>query len=189
MIKRKYALRFPEIEMAKPVGLVNLYSEQEIQKTGETFRRTFDMMHSLADYVIQKNRTYEMRKQLDVQREALNAHLKQAEDQERIALVEYSKRLKLQLKEQKESLELELKMLAAETSQKVNEFSLSVEETLRASQLLLSLIRHEQELLDSFQPYLNRLKGDYTNRREYSQYCDMQRRAYERINGYLKDMI
>lgn len=189
MVKRKYAIRFPEIQTEEPLEMVTLYSEEGLQETTKTFRKTFDMMQSLADYVIQKNRTSELGKRLSTQREALDAKLDQAEEREQIALAEYSQRLKIQLKKQKETLELEIKKLVAETSQRVSDFSLTVEESLKTSQILVSLIQHEQETLDSFHPYLDRLKKDYENRREYSQCCDMERKAYERIRGYLNNMI
>lgn len=189
MLRQKYAIRFPEIQTAEPLVPINLFSDQALQETKETFLGTFDSMHHLTNYVIQKNRTHELGKQLNAQRKVLDAQVEQAGEQERIVLEEYSQQLKLQLKERKAQLELEFKMLIEETSQRVNDFSLTVEEAIKTSEIFMSLIRHERETLDSFQPYLNKLKTSYANRKEYSQYCDMERRAYERIRNYMDHMI
>lgn len=189
MVKKKYALRFPELQKVEPDMPANLYSEQALREMEESFRNTFDMMRSLADCVIQKNRTRELGKQLNAQRKALDAELDQAVEQERIELTEYSRQLQIQLKAQKEQLELEIKRLAVETSQQVSDFSLTVEEAFKKSQLLKSMIRHEQEVLDSYQPYLARLKADYSNRREYSQCWDAVQKSYKRITAHLNTMI
>lgn len=189
MNRQKYAIRFPEIRLTEPSVTADLFSEQALQETEEIFLKTFDLMHSLADYVIQKNRTRELKKQLDAQRKSLDAQVAQAAEEGQITLVEYSKRLKIQLEEKKSQLELEMKALVEETNQQVRDCSLTVEESFKTNRIWMSLIQHERETLDSFQPYLNSLKMDYANRKEYSQYCDMERKAYERIRDYLNHMI
>lgn len=188
-MKQKYAIRFPEIQTAESVAPADLFSKQAIKETGEMLLGTFDLMHSLANYVIQKNQTKELGKQLNAQRRALDAQMEQAEEQERIALEEYSKRLKIQLETEKSRLKMELETLTEVTNQRVNDFAFTMEEGNKARQLLMALIQHEQETLDSFQPYLTMLKTNYAHRKEYSQYCEMERRSYEQIRTYLNQMI
>lgn len=189
MVKQKYAIRFPEIQITESFVPVDLFSERSLRETEQTFLKTFDLMHSLTTYVIEKNRTQELGKQLDARRRVLDAQVEQAAEQERITLVEYSRQLQIQLKERKAQLELEMKMLVDEMSQRVSDFSLTVEEALKTSELLVALIRNEQETLDMCQPYLGKLKTNYARRKEYIQYCDMERKAYERIRGYLDQLI
>ena len=187
--KQKYAIRFPEFQTGEADDPVDLFSEQGLQQTKEILLRPFDLMKSLTDYVIERNRTRELEKQLAAQRSALDASVEQAAEQKRICLEELSKQLQKKAETEKKELELKLEKLIEETSQKVNDLSRTVEKTLRESQILSNLIHHEREALDSFKPYLERLKSDYSNRKEYYLYCDMERKAYERIQKYLDQMI
>lgn len=189
MFKRKYGIQFPEIQVVQPLVPVSEFSERAIQETEDTFLKTFDLLHGLTNYVIQKNRTQELGKQLEAQRESLNAQVEHGIEQERLTFESYTRRLQIRLQSEKEQMELDIKRFARETSQKVKDFSMTVEEAIRENQLWMRMIERQQNFLISIQPYITQLETDYAHRREYIQYCDMQRKAFNYIDGYLKKMI
>lgn len=189
MYKRKYAIRFPDIRAAHSNKPVSIFTEMSIQETEQTFRRTFDLLHSLTNYVIEKNRTLELEKQLDAKREALDTQIEQKIKQEQLTLKEYSEQLQIRLQSEKEKMEIEIERFAVETSQKVSELSLTVEESILESSIWMQIIKHQYDFLASIQPYIKQLESDYAHRKEYIMYCDMQRKAMNLIEAYLKKII
>lgn len=189
MLKRKYGIRFPEIRTMEPLVPISVFSEQFVREAEETFVQTFDVLHSLTNYVIEKNRTQEFGEQLNARRKALDTQVEQAVEQEQIALREYSEQLQIRLKAEKKQMELDVKALSVKVRQMVDECSVTTEEAIRENQLWLEMIRHQQDFLNSIQPYIEQLKDDYARRKEYIQYCDMQRKAFGYIKGYLKEMV
>lgn len=189
MFKRKYAIRFPDIQAAHSIKPDSIYSMPSIQETVQTISRSFDLLHSLTNYVIEKNRTLELEKQLDAKREALDAQIELKIRQERLTLEAYSEQLQIRLQSEKQQLEIEIKRFNIETSQKLSELSLTVEEAIRESHIWLRMIQHQYDFLTSIQPYIKQLESDYSHRKEYIMYCDMQRKALNRIEDYLKKII
>ena len=151
--------------------------------------QTFDVLHSLTNYVIEKNRTQNLGEQLNARRTAFDTQMEQAVEQGRIALREYTEQLQIRLKAEKEQMELDVKALSVKVRQMVDECSVTAEEAIRENQLWLGMIQRQQNFLNSIQPYIEQLKDDYARRKEYIQYCDMQRKAFGYIEGYLKEMV
>ncbi len=189
MLKKKYGIRFPEIRTMEPLVPISVFSEQFVREAEDTFVQTFDVLHSLTNYVIEKNRTQNLGEQLNARRTALDTQMEQAVEQGRIALREYTEQLQIRLKAEKEQMELDVKALSVKVRQMVDECSVTAEEAIRENQLWLGMIQRQQNFLNSIQPYIEQLKDDYARRKEYIQYCDMQRKAFGYIEGYLKEMV
>ncbi len=189
MLKKKYGIRFPEIRTMEPLVPISVFSEQFVREAEDTFVQTFDVLHSLTNYVIEKNRTQNLGEQLNARRTALDTQMEQAVEQGRIALREYTEQLQIRLKAEKEQMELDVKALSVKVRQMVDECSVTAEEAIRENQLWLGMIQRQQNFLNSIQPYIEQLKDDYVRRKEYIQYCDMQRKAFGYIEGYLREMV
>lgn len=189
MIKEKYAIRFPSMQNIERNLTTSIFSEKSIMKTSDTFFKTFDALGSLTGYVVQKNRTNELSKQLKAQEAALDATIDNLKEQQRIEFEEYSKRLQINLQYEKHEMELEMKKLAIEASKKVNNFSVSFEEMMKTNQILLNIIQKEQNFLNGVQDYIDKLADNYSQRKEYVIYCDLQRKALDLVNAYLNEMV
>lgn len=105
----KYAIRFPDLQNINYNKSISIFSEASIIKTTDTFIKTFDALGSLTEFIIQRNRTNELSKQLNAQKRALDANIDNLKEQRRIEFEEYTKRLQTQLQFEKESMELETK--------------------------------------------------------------------------------
>ena len=187
--EKKYAVCFPDMETDAASATVSIFTERSVQETQDTFLKTFSLFHSLSNYVIQRNRTRELGKQLDARKAALDVQVEQLRGQMEIEYAEESKRLQLRLKTEREQMELDFRRLIQETSAAMSDFSISVEEAMQKSQILSRIIRRERECLEAVQPYVECLADSYSRRREYVQYCEMQRKSYALIDRYLKEMI
>lgn len=189
MIKKKYAVRFPDMQHIDQNFSSSLFTAKAIKETTNTFFNTFDALESLIGLAGQKVRTHELSKQLGAEKAALDEVIDNQEEQKRIEFEEYAKRLQIQLKHEKEKMEMELRQMAFEASEKINRFSISLEEDMKSNQILLGIIRNEQNFLCRIQPYIERLAEDYSQRREYVMYCDLQRQSLDLIKSYLGEMI
>lgn len=185
----KYAIRFPGFQNMDYNQSTSIFSENSIIRTTNTFQKTFDALGSLTEFVIQKNRTNELSKQFDAQKRALDACIENLKEQKQIEFEEYTKRLQAQLRFKKESLELETKKLILEASTKVNNFSISFEESMMSNQVLHNLISTEAHFLESIKGYIDALANDYSHRKEYVLYCEMQRKSLDLVKQYMEKMI
>lgn len=189
MVKEKYAIRFPEIQVSEFPESVSIFSEKGLEQTKRTFSQNFNLFQSLTNYVIQSNYTRELEKRINAKKEIIDDQVHQYQQQKQIEYEEYSKRLQEHLKTEKEKIELDFQRLSEETQTMVCQFSISSEEALRKSKIWLSIIQQEQDFLQITQKYTEVLKGDFSRRREYVLYCDAQRRSLVLIDKYLKEMI
>lgn len=189
MTNVKYAIRFPDFQTVNHRQSNSIFSEDSIIQTTNTFLKTFDALGSLTEFVIQKNRTNELLKQLNAQKKALDASVDNLKEQKRIEIEEYTKRLQVQLQFEKERLELEIKKLTLEASKKVNDFSISFEESMMSNQVLYNLISTEAHFLESIKNYIDDLANEYAQRKEYVVYCEMQRKSLNLVNQYMTEMI
>ena len=189
MIRKKYAIRFPELQDMGVSCTTNIFSEKSIRETGNTFFKTFDALGSLTGYVIQKNKTNELARQIAAEKAAFDTEIDNLTEQKRLEFEEYSKRLKIQLEYEKQKMELDMKELIFEASQRIADFSISFEEATRKNKIFLKIIQSEKKFLDSIQDYIKKLAEDYSRCKEYVLYCELQRKAYDLINTYLKEMI
>lgn len=185
----KYAVRFPEIETDRTHHSLSAYSENKVAQTEKSFLSTFDALGNLAGYVIQKNRTGELRKQFRAQKELLDAEIENRIKQLHIQYEEESKRIKNQLEMEKQKMEFEFQRLKMETVEQAKAFQFSYEEYMKTNQLFHAIIRNEKKFLEDIQPYIDFLGEEFSNRREYILYCDSQRKSLELVNIYLKQMI
>lgn len=189
MANVKYAIRFPDFLTVSHSQATSIFSEASIIKTTGTFLKTLDALGNLTEFVIQRNRTNEQSKQLNAQKLSLDASVENMKEQKRIEFEEYTKRLQAQLKFEKERLELEIKKLVLESSEKVNNFSISFEEHMMSNKVLHNLISAEEHFLESIKDYIDDLANDYARRKEYVVYCEMQRKSLNLVEQYMKEMI
>lgn len=185
----KYAIRFPDLQDIKYNKSTNIFSEKSITETTNTFLKTFDVLGSLTEFIIQKNRTNELSKQLNAKKRVLDANIENFKEQQRLEFEEYTKRLQEKLKFEKEKLELETKKLILETNSTISDFSISFKENMKQHEILYNLICNEKKFLNSIKDYINDLSNDYSQRKEYVLYCEMQRKSLELVDQYMKELI
>lgn len=185
----KYAIRFPDLQSINYNKPTSIFSEDSIISTADTFIKTFDALGSLTEFVIQKNRTNELSKQLNAKKRALDANIDNLKEQKRIEFEEYTKRLQTQLQFEKESMELETKKMILEASASANDFSVTFEESMRNNKVLHNMIGIEAHFLESIKDYIESLADDYSQRKEYVVYCELQRKSLDLVNQYMMEMI
>ncbi len=185
----KYAIRFPDLQNINYNKSISIFSEASIIKTTDTFIKTFDALGSLTEFIIQRNRTNELSKQLNAQKRALDANIDNLKEQRRIEFEEYTKRLQTQLQFEKESMELETKKMVLEASTKANDFSVTFEEHMRNNKVFHKMIDEEARYLKSIKDYIENLDDDYSQRKEYVVYCEWQRKSLDLVNQYMMELI
>lgn len=189
MVRKKYAIRFPGMQYVERDSSISIFSEEAIIETEYTFIKTFDALGSLLGLIAQREKTKELSEQLEVQKITLDEIVKNEKEQQKIKTEEYIKRLEYQLKSEQEAMNLEMKKMLLEIKEKMNTFSISFEEAVKNNQMLFGIIRKEKEILNKIQPYIELWAKDYSQRREYVRYCEMQRRSLKQADKYLNEMV
>lgn len=185
----KYAIRFPDFPSISHNKPVSIFSKDSIIRTADTFIKTFDALGSLTEFVIQKNKTNELSKQLNAKKRALDASVNNLKEQKKIEFEEYTKRVQIQLQSVKESMELEAKRLVLEASTMANDFSVAFEKKMRNNKILRNMISEEARFLNSIKDYIENLADDYSQRKEYVVYCELQRKSLDLVNQYINEMV
>lgn len=158
-------------------------------KTEETFFSIIDVASSLAELVVQTNNTKELGKQLYYNEQALDAEIDNKIEQVQIQYKEEAKRLKIQLKTEKETMENEFHRMKVELAMKSKEVNFAFEEYLKSNEIFFGIISKEKAIIESMHPFIESLVEDYANRREYIRYCEIERRSLDTINSYIKAMV
>lgn len=186
---KKYAIRFPELDSLRTQESLNIFSENRIIETQQTFSSVLNAAESLAGFIIQRNKTNELGKRISAQKEALDAEIENGTEQKKIRYVEESKRLKIRLENEKKEMELAFQRLMMEAVGQAKELEVSLEEFMQANRILYNIVLREKKILEDIQPYIGKLANDYSNRREYIKYCEIERKSIELINEYMNQMI
>lgn len=186
---KKYAIRFPVLDSFRTQESLNIFSENRIIETQQTFSSVLNAAESLAGFIVQKNKTNELGKRISAQKEALDAEIKNKTEQKRIQYVEESKRLKIRLENEKKEMELEFQRLMMETAEQAKELEFSFEKFMQTNRILYNIVLREKKVIEDIQPYIGKLADDYSNRREYMKYCEIERKSIELINEYINQMI
>lgn len=158
-------------------------------KTEETFFSIIDVASSLAEFVVQKNNTKELGKQLVYKEQALDAEIDNKIEQVQIQYEEEAKRLKIQLKTEKKIMNNEFQRMKVELAMKSTEINFTFEGYLKSNEIFIGIIDKEKTIIDSIHPFIESLAEDYANRREYIRYCEIERRSLDIINSYIKAMV
>ena len=186
---RKYAVKFPGLDTFRSRDNVSIFSESGIIKTENTFFSAIDVASSLAEFVVQKNNTKELGKQLAYKKQALDAEIDNKIEQMQIQYEEEAKRLKIQLKSEKEAMTNEFHRMKVELATKSNEIDFAFEEYIKSNAIFFGIINREKAMIESIHPFIETLAEDYANRREYIKYCEIERRSLDLIDNYIKAMI
>lgn len=189
MRTNKYAIRFPEFGDVSTKSSISIFSEEAVAITEKTFLRLFNALDSLTGFVIQKNRTSELEKQLEAQKQALDVEIDNKIDQIKTQYEEESKRLHIRLEQEKDDMDIEFQKLKIETVERAKDFSFSYEEYMRANVRFRKIITQEKTFLEEIHGYIEMLEDNFSNRKEYILYCDAERKSLELINRYLELLI
>lgn len=186
---KKYAIRFPGLDVCRNQDLLSIFSENRIVETHKSFSMVLNAAESLAGVIIQKNRTSELGKRLSAQKEVLDIEIENREEQLKIQYIEESNRLKIRLETEKKELDIKFQRLMLESAEKSKEFDFSFEKYMSTNKLLYEIVLSEKNIIEEIQPYIELLATDYSNRREYIKYCEMERKSLALINEYIEQMI
>ena len=186
---RKYAVRFPGLDNLDTKNSINVFSEGRIITAEKTFFSVIDAASSIAELVVQKNRTKELGVRLSAQKEALDAEIKNKKEQLKIKYIEEAQRLKIQLATEKEEMDIEFRRMKIELAEKSRNFDFTFEECVRTNRIFYDIIVMQKKRLEKIQPFIKSLADDYSNRREYIKYCELERKSLNLIEQYLTLMI
>lgn len=186
---KKYAIRFPGVDTYRNQESLSIFSENRIIETQKTFSLVLNDAERLAGFIIQKNRTRELGKCLLAQKEALDVEIENKEEQLRIRYIEESERLKIRMETEKKDLDIKFQKLMMESAKQAKEFEFSFERYMSTNQSLHAIVLHEKKIIEDNQSYIELLATDYSNRREYILYCEIERKSIELINEYVRQMV
>ena len=184
---KKYAVVFPTIKTHVENLPANVSHKSCLAETKKTFSDTYDYLDGLLGYIVERNRTNELSKRLDAQKRVLDATLDNLVEQEKIKTAEEAKRLKSKLKVAKKEMLSQIEQLEIQAQDDTVVYT--VEEYIQENKIFRELINKEKIILDEIQPFINSLSNDLEHRRDYVQYCEMQRRSMDLINKYLYKTI
>lgn len=186
---KKYAIRFPGLDTCRTQDSLSIFSEKRIVETKKSFLLVLNAAESLSGFIIQKNRTRELGKRLSAQKEALDVEIENREEQLRIRYIEESNRLKIILEKEKKELDIEFQRLMLESVEKSKEFDFSFEQYMSTNKLLYAIVLREKKMIEEIQQYIKLFATDYSNRREYIKYCEIERKSIALINEYIEQMV
>lgn len=189
MVNKKYAIQFPDMQSVNKTTTDNIFSKNNIVNAMNLFSLSLDALGDLIELVAQKCRTNELGKQIQAQKAALDTEVEQYKVQQQIGFEEYTNRLKIQLQYEKEKLKLENERLELRFTEVAKNFSLSFEKQMQCDKIFHSVIRTIAKTFFDIKADIDQLADDYSQRREYVYYCELQRRSLELISQYMKKMI
>lgn len=189
LYKQKCAIKFPGLQGGAGISTVKALSKKGMKKVFGIFLDCADLLGNVANLIVEKNRTHELEKRLNLEKEVLDAQIDNKMEQSRIEALEYAKRLQSIVKEEKEKIELAKQKIDEEMRMKTQTFEVDYENFMRTSIYFKELIFREKKFLEETQEFIDIIEADYENRKEYVLCCDLRKKALEQIEIYLKELV
>ena len=187
MLKNKRAVVFPTIKTDTANLPANVFSSGYLAETKTTFSDTYDSIDGLLGYIAERNRTKELSKRLNAQKDALDSTLDGLAEQEKIKTEEEAKRLKAKIKAEKKKMLSEIEKFELQAQD--NSFVYVVEEDIQAKRNFIGVIKYQKNVLEEIQPFIESFADNLKHRRDYVQYCEWQRRSMKFIDKYLSQTV
>ena len=186
----KLAMYFPEFQTSDDEPQVpSLFSEKSIRSTENLIAEAHKDMGGLLGFIVQKYKTYQLGKQLDSLKEAVDATLEEKKKQLAIQFEEETKRLQIRVEANKTKHKADSERLNAEIDTKAKEFGYKFEEAVKTDGLFTDLIKGQLEVISEYREYTEKIPNEFRNCREYITYCDVQKKAIDQINNYLAEIV
>ena len=101
LYKRKRAIKFPDLQGGTGTKTVKALSKDGMKKVFGIFLQCAELLGDVANLVVEKSRTHELEKRLNLEKEVLDAQIDSEMEQSKIEALEYAKRLQAIVKEEK----------------------------------------------------------------------------------------
>lgn len=189
LYKRKRAIKFPDLQGGTGTKTVKALSKDGMKKVFGIFLQCAELLGDVANLVVEKNRTHELEKRLNLEKEVLDAQIDSEMEQSKIETLEYAKRLQAIVKEEKAKIALAKQKIDEDMQMRTQTFEVDYENFMKTSVHFKKLIFQEKKFLEDTQEFIDKLENDYENRREYVLCCDLRKKALEQIEIYLKELV
>lgn len=184
MKSNRYALNFAE----KPMPTSSSgFSPLVVQ---EAIKNTLEAAVSVLNYVSARTTTREMAKRNDIAEEVFEVELDEYSKQRQIQYDGLVRRLNERLATEKRELELAADEFRMLTEERISEMKQDMDEYFRANELILKLIKKENEyLVRELKPAMEKLPLAIRKTTIYQQYSDSETLALMKINDLLNVLI
>lgn len=179
------AIIFPEIRK-KPIAAA-VFSKDEIRSLCD-IRPLSSLAGSIANYVVQKNRTGEMRKQYAAMSSAVDAEYTERERRAHIHFQEMTKQLKEDFRLKSETLKIKLREAEAEAESAWIEHKVAFDNYARTSAPLKEIFKILRQSASEIAKIIKYAENEdiAVNTRHYVKLCEHYRRLISGIEKYSK---
>lgn len=156
-----------ETDVFEPQGSIELSRPTALQKLSSDFFSCHDGVHAFAEFIVQKNRTAELKKQLNTKMRVMDAQLEEYREQTRIKLQEYAVRLDEELNRQRCIFELEIQKELAAYEQQCQTHRMQFQEYMERSQTAQKTLQTFGDQLLNIHRLLDMAKADGSDSNKY----------------------
>lgn len=156
-MSKRLSMIFPDIRSTSDCMAAVIFSKSEIRSAGN-FGLISGLIGSIANYSVQKNRTRELRKQINAQKEAVDTQFTEAENQAQIEFQEKCKRLAEEYK--MKSVQLETDLTKAEADKAFLESNIAFDTYLKTSIIYRNIFSVIKEYSDKLSELLREMQDN-----------------------------
>ena len=158
-MSKRLSMIFPDIRSTSDCMAAVIFSKSEIRSAGN-FGLISGLIGSIANYSVQKNRTRELRKQINAQKETVDTQFTEAENQAQIEFQEKCKRLAEEYKMKSVQLETDLTKAEAEADKAFLESNIAFDTYLKTSIIYRNIFSAIKEYSDKLSELLREMQDN-----------------------------
>ena len=156
-MSKRLSMVFPDVKSTSDYPVAVIFSKSEIRSAGN-FGLISGLVGSIANYSVQKNRTRELRKQINAQKEAVDTQFTELEKQAQIEFQEKCKRLAEEYKMKSDQLQIELTKAEAEADKAFLESNIAFDTYLKTSEIYRRVFISIKECSDKLSELLQEMQ-------------------------------
>ena len=189
-MSKRPSMIFPDVSSVSSRRGVVIFSKDEI-RSACNFLLIGNLIGSIANYAVEKNRTKEMKKQYQAKKEAVDTEYTEAEKQAQIIFSENCKRLAEEYREKNAELDMALKKAEAEADKDYLKFGIAFERCVKTSEQYRIVFDILKEYTDKLLQMLKEMqeKDYYTHTKYYIELSEKYREQIREIEKYSQMII
>lgn len=137
---------------------------------------SLNIFKAFANYLVERNRTRDLSRQIDAAERALDARNAEARRQSEIVITNYAERLQAFLTAKRAEFDLETQRLVAESTERVEQLQNEAERRHRENQARIKMLEFYRSFLDDAQKFLAEVEDSpekfVTHNKFYWQACE-----------------
>lgn len=153
---------------------------------------SLNIFKAFANYLVERNRTRDLSRQIDAAERALDARNAEARRQSEIVIANYAERLQAFLASKRAEFDLETQRLVAESTERVEQLQNEAERRHRENQARIKMLEFYRSFLDDAQKFLAEVEDSpekfVTHNKFYWQACEDCRVKSNAIRHLLKQI-